>query len=170
MLVYRKKRGFTLIELLVVVIVIGIVAAISGQYLLGAQNKARLAAVKSNMHTVQVASECYATDSGGAFASTGGSLDPFFTQGGNSIGGAAGKKPQNPFSGVPDQTLYAEVLSTSALISSTRAAPPTAGPGTKGMVGYCQADGGLAYAVSGVDEGGRRAGGPNDTTLVLSNQ
>ena len=69
----RPRRGFTLIELLVVVVIIGILASIALPSFVGAQDKARNAAVKGNLETVRMALEQYATDNNGSYpdASTG---------------------------------------------------------------------------------------------------
>src|ERR1700731_3756202 len=96
---HRKAGAFTLIELLVVVVIIGILAAIALPNFIGAQQKAKVAQVKSNMHTCQLASESYATDTAGVYAATPGLIAPYYPGGGNSPAGAAGNYPQNPFSG-----------------------------------------------------------------------
>ncbi len=89
----RKTTGSTLIELLVVVVIIGILAAIALPNFIGAQKKSKLAGVKSNMHTCQLAAESYATDTGGSYTATPSQLSPFYPGGGNAAGGAAGTLP-----------------------------------------------------------------------------
>ena len=54
-----KKKGFTLIEMLVVIAIIGLLAYFLVPHLLGAQDKAKEAAVKSVMHSIQLAAEGY---------------------------------------------------------------------------------------------------------------
>jgi len=66
----RQSGGFTLIELLIVVIIIGILAAIAIPVYLGQRNKAKEAAVKEGVHTIQVAVMSYAADNGGAYPAT----------------------------------------------------------------------------------------------------
>lgn len=61
------QRGFTLIELLVVITIIGILAAIALPNYIKAKDKAKEAEVKSNLHTIQIALERYATDHSGSY-------------------------------------------------------------------------------------------------------
>jgi len=66
-MINTKDRGFTLIELLVVITIIGILAAIALPNYIKAKDKAREAEVKSNVHTIQIALERYATDHSGQY-------------------------------------------------------------------------------------------------------
>ena len=63
----RGERGFTLIELLVVILIIGILAAIAIPSFLNQKSKASDAAAKELAHSMQVATETYATDHSGSY-------------------------------------------------------------------------------------------------------
>jgi prepilin-type N-terminal cleavage/methylation domain-containing protein len=55
----KSQTGFTLVELMVVIIIIGILIAIALPNFVNAQQRARMGALKTNAHTLQVSVEAY---------------------------------------------------------------------------------------------------------------
>jgi prepilin-type N-terminal cleavage/methylation domain-containing protein len=62
-----QQTGFTLIELMVVIVIIGILVAIALPNFIGATDRAKVANVKSNAHTLQTMLESYGVDFGGKY-------------------------------------------------------------------------------------------------------
>ena len=56
------QKGFTLIELMVVIIVLGILVAVAMPNMISAQQRARVASLKTNAHTLQTVIETYHAD------------------------------------------------------------------------------------------------------------
>lgn len=59
------SKGFTLIELMVVIVIIGILVSIALPNFIGAEDRAKISSVKSNMHIFQNMAETYSIDWGG---------------------------------------------------------------------------------------------------------
>jgi prepilin-type N-terminal cleavage/methylation domain-containing protein len=58
----QNRKGFTLIEIVIVCVVLGILAAIAIPRYSGAKDKARVAAMKADLHNVAVLEEQYISD------------------------------------------------------------------------------------------------------------
>lgn len=70
----KKTNGFTIIELMTVVVIIGIIIAISIPNFFTAQERAKTAEVKTNMHVYQIMIETYSTDWSGNYPATSSTL------------------------------------------------------------------------------------------------
>jgi type IV pilus assembly protein PilA len=68
----NREEGFTLIELLVVMVIIGILAAIAIPSFLAQRDKGYQAAEKSDLKTVSISEQSYATDYNGQFTADAG--------------------------------------------------------------------------------------------------
>lgn len=89
----KNQEGFTLIELMVVIVIIGILVAIALPNFIGATDRAKIANVKSNAHTVQTMLESYGVDWGGKYPDLVADLEK------EAKDGAYWKALSNPFDG-----------------------------------------------------------------------
>lgn len=153
---YKTQRGFTLIELMVVIVIIGILVAIALPNFIGAQDRAKVASVKANMHTFQVVVETYGVDWGGSYPTTYASIQN------EAITRQYAKEYNNPISGrLVSLTLDVDCQRLAEVVSGTNA-PQTpsdpnvySGPGGAacgGQVIYRRAVQGGLYAIYGLNK------------------
>ena len=65
----ENRKGFTLIEVVMVAVVIGTLAAVAVPRFAGSKDKAYVAAMKADLHTIALYEEQFATDNHGQYFS-----------------------------------------------------------------------------------------------------
>jgi len=162
----RNSNGFTLVELLVVVLIIGILAAVAVPNYVSAEAKSKTAAVKQNMHTIQVAVESYATDAAGSYSPNAAGWEAYLPNGSmTTTSPIIGTLPTNPMTG-------ASCTIGSGIVANVQTARSTVcsnfGPGA-GNLSYDSLLQQSSYAVCGGDSNDLVVG-YDGFMMVLSNQ
>ena len=65
----ENRKGFTLIEIVIVCVVLGILAAVAVPRYAGAKDKAYMAVMKADLHTIAIYEEQFAADNHGQYFS-----------------------------------------------------------------------------------------------------
>lgn len=65
----ENRKGFTLIEIVIVCVVLGILAAVAIPQYAGAKDRAYMAAMKADLHTIAIYEEQFAADNHGQYFS-----------------------------------------------------------------------------------------------------
>ena len=151
----RSNKGFTLIELMIVVVIIGILAAIAIPNFMGMTNRAKVAQVKSTMHTVQVTVEDFATRNNGVYPTDGltTTADGALTFAALLPGAAM---PNNPFTNAATNLDFSAAFGTPPATDAAGGVSLNLVPNGGGVVD--------AYDITGEDDAGALL------SLVLTNQ
>ena len=154
----KKAKGFTLIELMVVIVIIGILVAIALPNFISAQDRAKLASVKSNMHTFQTILETYSVDASGNYPTNVQDIAISANSGNNKYW----KEFKNPFTNVSGPVAAISHANYTKTAQTTNAsfgdrANNAALPGAGGQVGYFPVPAGAVfngYKIYGADKPG----------------
>ncbi|MEZ5063087.1 MAG: prepilin-type N-terminal cleavage/methylation domain-containing protein [bacterium] len=151
----RSNKGFTLIELMIVVVIIGILAAIAIPNFMGMTNRAKVAQVKSTMHTVQVTVEDFATRNNGVYPTDGTTTtaDGALTFAALLPGAAM---PNNPFTNAATTLDFGVAFGTAPVTDGAGGVALNLVPNGGGVVD--------AYDITGEDDAGQIL------SLILTNQ
>lgn len=100
----QAEDGFTLLELVIVALIISIIVAIVLPNFIRLQARAKEASVKANMHTLQMACEDFAVQTGGWYPDDGTSVTPS----GHTLEDLCPKSvfPTNPFTHLATNVLW----------------------------------------------------------------
>ncbi len=167
----RHARGFTLIELLIVVIIIGSLAAIAIPVYLSQRTKAKEAAVKEDVHTIQVGVLSYAIDDNGLYPATEYVTYAPSDKSADNLGNKyLDAWPLNPWTGQPMANTGSSVLFNTNFASMAGLTARVGGTGTWNIVG--------GQLVAPTDKSGQATGGTalfgstnwTDTQLQVSAQ
>ena len=113
----RDQRGFTLLEILIVIVIISILAAIAIPAYLSQRGKAKNAAVREGIHSLQIGVQSYALDNGDTYPPAVASSATLVDANGKAY---VDQWPKNPVSGalMKDSTAQGDYSYTSAATNS----------------------------------------------------
>jgi len=158
----KKEQGFTLIEVMVVSMIIGILTAVAIPNFVSAQDRARIADVKSNMHVFRTSVETYAVDYGGLYPEN---VEQLHSEASNPES-RYWQEILNPFTKLPGETEAYRTLSSSPDASGQQAEI------TPGVVAYIRyaLDQAAPYAIYGGGKAPQRALLEHGEVFILSNR
>jgi type II secretion system protein G len=94
----RRQGGFTLIEILIVIVILAILAAIAIPAYMTQRGKAKNAAVREGIHSIQIGVQSYALDNGDSYPPAVNTSAALVDAKGNPY---VDQWPKNPVSGAP---------------------------------------------------------------------